>query len=108
MVLEHIVPLVAGGTTDAENLCLSCYRCNEFKGQRRTAADPCTGQEVSLFHPRQQRWADHFAWDADGLRMVGLTPNGCATISLLRLNNDWLCNARRIWRSLELQPPRDG
>jgi hypothetical protein len=107
MVVEHIVPLVAGGTSDDDNLCLSCYRCNEFKGPRRTATDPQSGQEAELFHPRQQRWTDHFAWDNDGLRVVGLTSNERATVSLLRLNNDWLCQARRVWRSLELHLPRE-
>jgi 5-methylcytosine-specific restriction endonuclease McrA len=35
MVVEHIVPIVAGGITAVDNLCLSCYRCNEFKGARQ-------------------------------------------------------------------------
>ncbi len=61
MVVEHIVPLAAGGAFTADNLCLACYRCNEFKGPRQHAADPRDGQGVPLFHPRQQRWADHFA-----------------------------------------------
>lgn len=44
MVVEHIVPLAAGGTSTLDNLCLSCYRCNEFKGhassrQTRRIAD---------------------------------------------------------------------
>ena len=38
MVVEHIVPLAAGGASMADNLCLSCYRCNEFKGPRQQAA----------------------------------------------------------------------
>jgi len=111
MVVEHILPLVAGGTSDADNLCLSCYRCNEFKGPRRTAPDPRTGKEVALYHPRQQTPrgypADHFALDGEGIVMRGLTPTGRATIALLRLNNDWLLTARRIWRSVDLQPPAE-
>jgi 5-methylcytosine-specific restriction endonuclease McrA len=34
MVVDHIVPLAAGGSSTSENLCLACYRCNEFKGPR--------------------------------------------------------------------------
>jgi 5-methylcytosine-specific restriction endonuclease McrA len=30
MVIEHIVPLVRGGSSTFDNLCLACYRCNEF------------------------------------------------------------------------------
>jgi hypothetical protein len=43
MVIEHIIPLVAGGSSTLENLCLSCYRCNEFKGPRIDAVDPLGG-----------------------------------------------------------------
>ncbi len=104
MVVEHIVPLAAGGTSVADNLCLSCYRCNEFKGPRRQAADPRDGRLAPLFHSRQQRWGDHFAWAGDGVTIGGLTPTGRATIALLRLNSDWLVQARRIWILVGLQP----
>lgn len=105
MVVEHIVPLVADGATVADNLCLSCYRCNEFKGPRQEVRDPHDGQPVPLFHPRRQRWSDHFAWAQDGVTVVGLTPAGRATIDLLHLNNDWMVGARRIWMRVGLQPP---
>jgi hypothetical protein len=26
--------------------------------------DPLTGVEVPIFHPRRDRWADHFVWEA--------------------------------------------
>lgn len=90
MVIEHIVPLVAGGDSAPDDLCLSCYRCNEFKGPRRQAADPRDGQLVPLFHPRQQHWGDQFAWVDDGVTVEGLTPTGRATIVLLQLNRPWV------------------
>ena len=31
MLVDHIIPLAEDGTSDLENLCLACYRCNEFK-----------------------------------------------------------------------------
>ena len=105
MVVEHITPLVAGGSSGVDNLCLSCYRCNEFKGPRTAAIDPLDGQATVLFHPRQQRWRDHFVWSDDGLSAVGLTPCGRATIEALRLNNEWLIQARRLWKLIGLQPP---
>lgn len=105
MVIEHIVPLVAGGASTLENLCLSCYRCNEFKGARRAASDPVDGGVVPLFHPRLDRWRDHFAWNDDGVTLRGLTPSGRATVELLRLNSDWLLRARRIWAWIGLHPP---
>jgi hypothetical protein len=105
MVVEHIVPLAASGVSIAENLCLSCYRCNEFKGSRQDAPDPSDGQIVPLFHPRQQQWSEHFAWENDDVTVRGLTPSGRATIDLLHLNSDWIVQARRIWMLVGLQPP---
>jgi len=105
MVVDHIIPLQAGGTSTDENLCLACYRCNEFKGSRTEATDPHTGEQTSLFHPRQDRWADHLAWQEDGETLRGLTPCGRATIEALRLNNAWLVQARRLWRLMGVHPP---
>jgi hypothetical protein len=105
MVVEHIVPLVGGGTSTVDNLCLSCYRCNEFKGPRQDAIDPMTGRVSPLFPPRRQYWAEHFSWDNDGVTVLGVTPSGRATVAVLRLNNPWLIQARRIWVLVGLQPP---
>lgn len=105
MVIEHIIPLIAGGSSDLQNLCLACYRCNEFKGSRLSAADPLTGIDVPFFHPRQQRWSDHFTWTKDGLHLVGLTACGRATIDVLHLNGDWIIQARRIWVIAGIHPP---
>lgn len=106
MVVDHIQPLQAGGTHTLANFCLACYRCNEFKGRRTEARDPETGHLVSLFHPRQQRWADHFAWR--GETVAGRTPTGRATVEALRLNNGWLVQARRLWRLVGLHPPLES
>ena len=105
MVVEHIVPLVRGGASTMDNLCLSCYRCNEFKGPRQEALDAVTGRMVPLFHPRRQHWAEHFSWEDDGVMLRGVTPSGRATLAVLRLNNPWLVQARRIWILVGLQPP---
>lgn len=105
MVVEHIVPLAAGGASTADNLCLSCYRCNEFKGARQEAPDPDNDTIVALFHPRRQRWTDLFSWENNGETIRGRTPQGRATIALLRLNSAFLLQARRIWIVVGLQPP---
>src|ERR671924_945759 len=49
MVIEHIIPLVRGGSSTPDNLCLACYRCNEFKGSRTEAADPIDGKFIYSF-----------------------------------------------------------
>jgi hypothetical protein len=105
MAVDHILPVTAGGPTKFENLCLACYRCNEFKGARVDGRDPLTGAVVPLFNPRALVWREHFAWTADGLHLLGLTTTGRATIEALRLNDDWLIRARRIWIIAGLHPP---
>jgi len=105
MVIDHVIPQAAGGPTFVNNLALACYRCNEFKGARLNAADPQTGESVRLFNPCAQEWHKHFAWSADGLRVIGQTAIGRATVEALRLNHEWLVSARRIWISAGLHPP---
>lgn len=105
MVIDHVVPQTAGGATTLDNLVLACYRCNEFKGARVSARDPQTGETVPLFNPCTQEWHRHLAWSEDGLHIQGLTAVGRATVEVLRLNNEWLVRARRVWISAGLHPP---
>lgn len=32
--IDHVVPVIQGGTTDLDNLALACFRCNSTKGGR--------------------------------------------------------------------------
>ncbi|MCX7839552.1 MAG: HNH endonuclease [Anaerolineae bacterium] len=105
MVVDHVIPQSAGGITALENLALACYRCNEFKGARTSALDPQTSEMVPLFNPCVQEWHRHFVWSDDGLRIIGRTAVGRATVEALRLNNEWLVSARRIWIRAGLHPP---
>ncbi|NJL21551.1 MAG: HNH endonuclease [Leptolyngbyaceae cyanobacterium SM1_3_5] len=51
--VDHIVPVVAGGETIAENLALACVSCSLRKGARQELEDSETGETVSIFNPRQ-------------------------------------------------------
>jgi hypothetical protein len=97
----------AGGRTAEDNLWLACRDCNSRKGTRVTAIDPVSGQPVSLFNPRTQRWADHFTWTAAGDRIRGLTPIGRATIRALGLNRPKRVIARQFWVQAGWHPPAD-
>src|SRR4051812_4215527 len=66
MEVDHIVPVAAGGATQADNLCLTCRGCNSFKQDFQTGVDPDSDQKVSLFNPRTERWSDHFRWSDEG------------------------------------------
>jgi len=105
LVLDHIQPQSLGGSSDLSNLAASCYRCNQFKGAKTEAIAPLTQQVVSLFHPRQQAWAEHFTWADEGIQIGGLTPIGRATVEALRLNNPYIVESRRIWVAENWHPP---
>ena len=104
--IDHIIPLSVGGKTTFKNLCLSCPTCNRYKAAHLTASDPLTGNVVSLFHPFEQIWEEHFFWSDDGLRLVGYSPIGRATINLLHINRQAIVQLRRYWIALNLHPPR--
>ena len=93
--IEHIVAKQHGGSDDAENLALACHRCNLQKGPNLTGCDPESGDIVPLFHPRRDRWADHFIFQ--GPRIVGLTAIGRTTVLVLGMND-----ARRLDLRAEL------
>ena len=106
--VEHLMPVALGGLPVRENLWLACPRCNDFKGDRLDAPDPPTGRRIALYNPRTQRWAEHFAWTLDGIRIAGLTSAGRATVDALRLNNDFIVVARQFWVEAGRWPPSDN
>src|SRR4030095_8889573 len=63
--VEHIIPTVAGGSDDKDNLWLSRTACNHYKGRQIQALDVRTGRLVRVFNPRRQRWSRHFRWSDD-------------------------------------------
>src|SRR5262245_16214878 len=104
MVIEHIIALANGGSSPPDHLCLACDCGNEFKGSRTEAADPRDRKFTLFFHPRLQRWFEHFAWCEQGDTMDGLTSCGRPTIEALRLNHDWIVPARRLRTLVGLHP----
>jgi len=80
MTYDHIHPRSKGGDTTFENVCLACRSCNEFKSDSTEVKDPLTGEIVSLFNPRTQKWTSHFAWSFDSTKVEGLTAIGRATV----------------------------
>ncbi len=83
--IDHIIPRKHGGQTVPENLALSCAICNKHKGTDLTSIDPETGEIVPLYHPRHERWIEHF--QLQGVLFFPLTPTGRVTIRLLQLNH---------------------
>lgn len=79
-----------------------CSFCNQHKGTDLTSIDPETGQITPLFHPRRDRWLDHFR--AIGGRIEPLTPTGRATVRLLELNHPDRIKERELLVRLGLLP----
>ena len=105
MHLDHIIPEGVGGLTIPDNLCLACFSCNVYKGVQQIVIDPQSGEAVPLFHPLQQQWQDHFAWDESQTQIIGLTKCGRATVAALHMNNPTVVRARRRWVSAGWHPP---
>jgi hypothetical protein len=93
--VEHIVAKQHGGVDDVGNLALACHRGNLHKGPNLTGIDPGTGEVAPLFHPRRDRWADHFSFR--GAYIEGLSTSGRATVLVLGMND-----ARRLELRQEL------
>jgi len=79
-----------------ENLALACSDCNFHKGPNLTTLSPVTREIVRLFHPRLDRWGDHFVYQ--GAIIIGLSTIGEATIRLLMMNT-----VERVEMRAELQ-----
>ena len=94
--VEHIIARQHQGTDDAGNLALACPECNYHKGTNLTSIDPDTDKVTPLFHPRQDRWADHFTI-VDG-SIAGKTPPGRTTAWLLKMNS---IERVRMWQRLD-------
>jgi hypothetical protein len=101
--VEHVIPASAGGSDELDNLAWACPSCNLKKSNRREAGDPETGAAVPLFHPRADRWAEHFAWD--GYLVLGLTPVGRATVAAFDMNHSRRVLIRTAEERLGLFPP---
>jgi 5-methylcytosine-specific restriction endonuclease McrA len=91
--IEHIIPRKHGGGDDTDNLALACIDCNLAKGSNIAGIDPETKRVTSLFHPRRDRWRDHFGWRR--VRVVGKTAIGRTTIEVLRMNSEDQLELRR-------------
>jgi hypothetical protein len=102
---EHIEPRSRKGETSLANLAWACQGCNNHKYRKASARDPVTGDVVPLFHPRRDRWADHFVWNENATIILGVSPSGRATVEALRLNRNGLVNLRRVLFPLQEHPP---
>jgi hypothetical protein len=92
--IDHIIAEVHHGPTEAENLAWSCFDCNVYKGPNIAGVDPDTQAITRLFHPRTDKWQEHFSWS--GARIEGTSAVGRTTVDVLRLNLSSRVEHRRL------------
>jgi HNH endonuclease len=90
--IDHIRARQHGGPTTSDNLALACFHCNRHKGPNLAGWDPETQQLVRLFHPRTDRWTEHF--EGRGAEIVGRTAVGRVTVQVLAMNAEDLLLVR--------------
>jgi hypothetical protein len=73
------------------------------KAARQTVEDPEKGEAAPIFNPRKKVWGEHFCWD--GMRVVGLTATGRATIDALNMNRELMLEIRAEEEFLARHPP---
>jgi hypothetical protein len=104
--VDHILPILAGGKTEPDNLALACPRCNSAKWTHTSASDPESGELIRLFDPRRDNWSDHFQWSAtDPMWLEARSAAARATIELLDLNSQHRRQVRHWLIALRFHPP---
>lgn len=83
--VDHIVSEKHGGETHEGNLALACRSCNLNKGSDVGTLINDERQPIRLYHPRFDRWKDHFKLVE--INIQPLTRIGYGTITLLQFNH---------------------
>jgi hypothetical protein len=63
-------------------------------GPNIAGLDPESGDLTRLFHPRTDKWADHFMWV--GPTLHGKSPIGRVTLQVLNINDPVRIEHRRL------------
>ncbi|AEE49892.1 HNH endonuclease [Haliscomenobacter hydrossis] len=106
--VEHIIPFIKGGKSQEDNLALACHGCNGHKYEKDLGFDPFDNTASRLFHPRKDRWEEHFEWSEEYTLILGKTPVGRSTIETLKLNRPGLINIRHVFILVGLHPPNNS
>ena len=82
---DHIIARQHSGGESIDNLAFCCLECNLKKGPNIAGIDVMTGELTPLYHPRRDRWTEHF--EPRGPRLIGRTAVGRVTVAVLDLNH---------------------
>lgn len=102
--IEHIIPASRDGSDEESNRALACRACNLYKSDQLAGYDEVAGKIARLYHPRQDRWHEHFDLDEASGTIVGQTPIARVTVSILQMNRANQLAARQRWMLLGIYP----
>ena len=91
--VEHIKPVVKGGTNDPDNLCAACVRCNIGKGTSPAEADPAF-DKVPAYYRDWWLSSSRYAWFGNEA-YVGESPECRVLLQLFATHPD-------PWGSVEI------
>lgn len=99
--IDHIISRKHGGSSESDNLALSCFPCNRNKGTD-VAAIRVSGEALRFFDPRHDAWVEHFR--LDGARIAAMSEIGAVTIRILRMNDLDRISERQALQALSRYP----
>ncbi len=102
--IDHVIAEQHRGPTTLNNLALACFHCNNHKVPNIAGIDPETTELIRLYHPRLDRWEEHFAWK--GPRLVGVTAICRTTVEVLAINIRHRVAHRQALMEEGVFPPR--
>lgn len=103
--VDHIIPEKHRGETVSSNLCYACLECNRNKGSDFGSFDPETNEVALLYHPRHDKWSDHFA--LDNAQIIARSAIGRVTEFVLKLNAPKRLSNRKLLAKSGRYPPLD-
>lgn len=69
--IDHVISEKHHGPTEDGNLALACFSCNNHKGPNVAGVDIESGDVTRLYHPRRDKWDDHFVWSGPFFSSAG-------------------------------------
>jgi hypothetical protein len=100
--VDHIISLKHGGSSEAENLAYACFFCNRQKGSNIGSISRQSGEFIRFFHPRTDRWSEHFR--LTGSSIQPLTLIGEVTARILNFNHADQILERRVLQEANKYP----
>jgi hypothetical protein len=100
--VDHIISEKHGDPTTAYNLAYACLFCNRAKGSDIGSICWRGGEFSRFFHPRTDRWFDHFT--LSGVEIIPRTNIGEVTARILGFNHPDRLLERRTLQAVNRYP----